>query len=87
MVRWVHRAVAHAGLNRPPASAPTAGVIGVIYFDAETDKCGDNRPQDSAALLAAFRRATSPAAAASPCSHRTSRSMSSPTSAQYRPSR
>ena len=42
-------------LFRGAASAP--GVIGVVYFDAETGQYGDYRPQDSAAALAAFRQA------------------------------
>lgn len=33
------------------------GVIGIVYFDAQTSKYGDYRPQDSAATLAAFRKA------------------------------
>jgi Glycosyl hydrolase family 26 len=34
-----------------------AGVIGVVYFDAQTRKYGDYRPQDSPGTLAAFRQA------------------------------
>jgi mannan endo-1,4-beta-mannosidase len=46
-----------ADLYRNAASTP--GVIGVVYFDSETEKFGDYRPQDNAAVLAAFKRATS----------------------------
>jgi len=37
----------------------TPGVIGIVYFDSETKKYGDYRPQDNPAMLAAFRKATS----------------------------
>jgi mannan endo-1,4-beta-mannosidase len=43
-------------LYRGAARSP--GVIGVVYFDSQTPKFGDYRPQDNPAILAAFRRAT-----------------------------
>ncbi len=40
-------------------AAATPGVIGVVYFNSQTQKFGDYRPQDNTTALAAFKRATS----------------------------
>jgi len=42
------------GLYQGAASTP--GVIGLVYFDGETAKYGDYRPQDDPSALVAFRR-------------------------------
>jgi mannan endo-1,4-beta-mannosidase len=39
-------------------AASSSGVIGVVYFDSQTGKLGNYRPQDNPAVLAAFRQAT-----------------------------
>jgi glycosyl hydrolase family 26 len=51
-----HAAQRITSLYRGAAAAP--GVLGVVYFNSETHKFGDYRPQDNATTLSAFRRAT-----------------------------
>jgi mannan endo-1,4-beta-mannosidase len=43
--------------NLYQGAARTPAVIGVVYFDGQTTKFGDYRPQDSPAAQAAFRKA------------------------------